>query len=197
MPHPICYERWTLPLYLMDGIIGVIAAISLIGWIATRYSIWCLPLIVSVAILAEDECYPLSYFPMYSDPDESENFLYVATFETDPARHQPLPIHNFTGLSAPKVKKMEDKYREDYAKKLKKKDKELTDEDIATVGSQLLDEFRAIAAGKQKTLPDHLALVEVWIEADDDGGWTETATILAAQSAPGQALPPISTTPVQ
>lgn len=175
----------------MDGLFGVIAAVSLIGWIATRYSIWCLPFVVCLALLAEDDFYPLSYFPMYSDPDESENFLYVATFETDPAQHEPLPIHAFTGLSAPKVKKMEDKYREDFAKKLKKREKELTPEEISEINSQLLDEFRTIAAGKKKTLPDRLALVEVWIEADEDGGWTETPAILAAQTAPGKALPPV------
>lgn len=178
----------------MDGILGVVAAISLAGWIATRYSIWCLPLIVSVAILAEDDFYPLSYFPMYSDPDESENYLYVATWESDPASHQPIPIHDFTGLSAPKVKKMEDKYREDFAKKLKKKDKELTDDEIAEIGGVLLDEFRAIARGKGRTLPDRLALVEVWIVADEAGGWTETPAVLAAQTAPGQLFRPLTST---
>ena len=64
----------------MDALFGIILAASLIGWISTRYSIFCLPFLVSLSILAQDSFYPLSYFPMYSDPDESENYLYLATF---------------------------------------------------------------------------------------------------------------------
>ena len=181
----------------MDGILGVVAAISLVGWIATRYSIWCLPLIVSVAILAEDDFYPLSYFPMYSDPNESENYLSVATWETDPARHVPIPIHDFTDLSAPKVKKMAKSYTDDFAKDLKKKNTALTPAEISQIGGVLLDEFRQVAAGKKKTLPDRIALVEVWIEADAAGGWTETPTVLAAQTGPGQTVKVLDSTAVQ
>jgi hypothetical protein len=188
----MCFRPF--PSQNMDGILGVIAAISLIGWIATRYSIWCLPLIVSVAILAEDDFYPLSFFPMYSDPDESENYLYVATWETDPAKHEAIPIHTFTGLSAPKIKKMAKSYTRGFAKELKKKDTTLTPAEISQINGVLLDEFRLVAKGKNRTLPDRIALVEVWIEADEEGGWTETPTVLAAQTGPGQTVKPLDTT---
>lgn len=167
----------------MDGLFGAIAVIGLVFWIVTRHTLWCLPVIVSLAILAEDDWYPLSYFPMYSDPDESENYLYVATFENDPAKHTALPIHQFTALSAPKVKKMEDKYREDYAKKHQKKERDLDATDISDVGNEVLNKLREVAKEKGNSLPEKLALVEVWIVATDDGGWTETPGILAAQGA--------------
>lgn len=177
--HTICYEIGQV----MDGIFGLIAAVSLIGWIATRYSIWCLPLLVSVAILAEDDCYPLSFFPMYSDPDESENFLFVATWETDPTQYHAIPIEEATGLSAPKVKKMWKSYSRDFADDLKKKDTELTDEETNEISGVLLKEFRKVAANQGKELPENLALVEVWIEATDIGGWTETPEVLGTISS--------------
>ena len=162
----------------MDGLFGLIAVVSLIGWIATRYSIWCLPFIVSLAILAEDDFYPLSYFPMYSDPNESENYLYVAEWKDDPATYEPIPIHQFTGLSAPKVKKMWKSYRRDFADDLHKKDTQLTPAETNEIAGILLKEFSKVAKNKGSQLPDHLALVEVWIEATEKGGWTETTTVL-------------------
>ena len=175
----------------MDGLFGFIAIASLITWIVTRYSFWCLPFVVSIAILAEDNFYPLSYFPMYSDPDESENYLYVAEFEDDPTQATPIPIRDLTGLSAPKVKKMWKSYARDYADELDKKDTELTEAELNEVADILLGEFREIAAGRDKTLPDHLSLVEIWIVGTDEGGWTETPRILGAQ--PAEMLEPGNT----
>ncbi len=167
----------------MDGLFGLIAVVSLIGWIATRYSIWCLPFVVSLAILAEDDFYPLSYFPMYSDPDESENYLYVATFDEDPTKHEPIPIRDLTGLSAPKVKKMWKSYARDFADDLGKKDTKLTEKEVNEAAEILLDEFREVAEDRGQELPDHLALVEIWIVGTDEGGWTENLRILGAQPA--------------
>lgn len=165
----------------MDGLFGLIAVASLVCWIVTRYSFWCLPFVVSIAILAEDNFYPLSHFPMYSDPDESENFLYVAEFEDDPTQATAIPIRDLTGLSAPKVKKMWKSYSRDFADELDKKDTELTEKELNEVADLLLDEFREIAEGRGEALPDRLSLVEVWIVGTEEGGWTETPRVLGAQ----------------
>ncbi len=167
----------------MDALFGIIAVGSLAGWIATRYSIWCLPLVVSLAILAEDDFYPLSFFPMYSDPDESENYLYVATWESDPRQNEAIPIHNFTGLSAPKVKKMWKSYSRDFADDLDKKDTELTESELNEAAGILLSEFQKVARDRDTALPEKLSLMEVWIEATDKGGWTETPRMLGAVPA--------------
>jgi hypothetical protein len=165
----------------MDGLFVIIALGSLFGWIKTRFSIWCLPFLVSISILAQDDFYPLSYFPMYSDPDESENYLYVASYGSDPAIHEALPIRDLTGLSAPKVKKMWKSYSRGFADELGKKDTKLTEEELNEVSGILLNEFREVAENKGKELPEKLALIEVWIEATDEGGWTETPRVLGAQ----------------
>lgn len=168
----------------MDAFLGIIAVGSLVGWVATRYSIWCLPLLVSVSIMAEDDFYPLSHFPMYSDPDESENYLYVATWEGDPLQNEAIPIHQFTGLSAPKVKKMWKSYSRDFADDLDKKDTELTEDELNAAATILLGEFKKVAEDRNLKLPEKLALMEVWIEATDEGGWTETPRLLGAVPAP-------------
>ncbi len=180
----------------MDGLFGFIAVVSLVGWIRTRYSIWCLPLLVSVSILAEDDFYPLSFFPMYSDPDESENFLIVATWESDPQDYEPIPIEDFTGLSAPKVKKMWKSYSRDFADDLDKKDTQLTPEELNEIGGVLLKEFRKVAKNRGRELPEKLALVEVWILGTDNGGWTETPTLLGYLPAAPVESPPSTTTSV-
>ena len=165
----------------MEIILGIILAASLYGWLATRYSIFCLPVIVSLCILAEDKFYPLSYFPMYSDPDESENYFYLVTFRAKSGEPRPLRVRNLTGLSAPKVKKMWKPYSRDFADDLGKKDTELTVEERAEIGRVILNEMREMAANRGRELPERLGLVEVWIESAPEKGWTETTTIVARQ----------------
>lgn len=165
----------------MEIVLGLILAASLIGWIATRYSIFCLPAIVALCILAEDKFYPLSYFPMYSDPDESENYFYLVKFRAKTGESQPLPVRKLTGLSAPKVKKMWKPYSRDFADQLGIKDTELTLEQRAEIGRIILDELREMAGNRGRALPARLGLVEVWIEADPEKGWTETTAIVARQ----------------
>lgn len=173
----------------MDALFGIILALSLLGWVATRYSIFCLPFLVSLSILAQDSFYPLSYFPMYSDPDESENYLYLATFPDGSGKPEPLPVHALTGLSAPKVKKMWKSYLRGHADDLGKKDTQLSAEESAEAGRILLDEFRELAEKRSGKLPASLGLVEVWIECNPEGGWTETATVIARQPFPETPQP--------
>jgi len=165
----------------LDAALGIILAASLFGWVATRYSVFCLPVVVALCILAEDEFYPLSHFPMYSDPDESENYFYLVTFRKRNDEMRPLPVRRLTGLSAPKVKKMWKPYSRDFADELGKKDTELTLEERAEIGRVILDEMREMAVGRGRPLPDRLGLVEVWIESDEEKGWTETTTVVARQ----------------
>ena len=173
----------------MDAFFGIILAASLIGWISTRYSVFCLPFLVSLSILAQDSFYPLSHFPMYSDPDESENYLYLATFSSGSDEPEPLQVRTLTGLSAPKVKKMWKSYLRGHAEELGKKDTKLSAAERAEAGRILLDEFREMATGRSNELPESLGLVEVWIEHNPEGGWTETAAIVARQPFTGKPQP--------
>lgn len=147
-----------------------------------RHSFFVLPFVVAISLLAKDDFYPLSYFPMYSDPDESENYFYIGTWDegTDPkpADIKPLPVRHLTGITAPKVKKMQKAWIRDRADELGTKDTKLPQEERVKKWLELLDYLRE---HKRSELPERLALVEVWIEYDKELGYRETPEVVAVQ----------------
>lgn len=169
----------------MDLLFGTLTLLSLAGWIFLRHSFFAVPLIVCLSIWVED-FFPLSHFPMYSDPNESENYFYVATLD-EAGRPRPLPVNDLTGVTAPKVKKMYKSWAKDHAEKLGKSDSDLTREERAEVGRELLAYLREQAGKRKKSLGGTAALVEVWIVYDDDKGFSETPEIVA--TLPAGALP--------
>ena len=175
----------------MDAFCAVIGLASLIFWIVTRHPFFCLPLLVAGSLLLEDDAYPFSNFPMYSDPDESENYLYLAkpVDQKDHAKEvegewvAPLPSKTLTGITAPKIKKMYKRYLEDYAKEVDTKTKELSDEQRAKIGRQILAFFREQGEKRNSEMPEEMRLIEVWITYNNDGGgFNEVASEIARQT---------------
>ncbi|MCP5541962.1 MAG: hypothetical protein H7A52_17600 [Akkermansiaceae bacterium] len=162
-------------IYLLVLIAGAVL------WFKTRRSFFVLPVLVALSLLARDDYYPLSWFPMYGDPDEKESFQYLATFEDSPEQPVPLKIRDLTGLTAPKVKKMWNRYSGDLAEALKKDKSDLTPEERNEVGRQMFAEFDKMAAQRAQTLPANLAIIEVLIEENPGKGWTETPHVLASR----------------
>ena len=165
----------------MDAICAIIGLASLIYWIRTRHPFFCLPLLVAGSLLLEDDAYPFSHFPMYSDPDGSENYLYLATPDAEvEGGIRPLAVRTLTGLTAPKIKKMFKTYLKDYAKERGKRDKELSPEERAEVGRQILAYYREQGELRRSEMPEPMLLMEVWIEYDEDKkGFTETLSEVA------------------
>jgi hypothetical protein len=156
---------------------ATLTILSLLGWILLRHSFFVVPFIVFLSIWVED-FFPLSHFPMYSDPNESENYFYVATLD-DNGAPKPLPVNDLTGVTAPKVKKMYKSWAKTHAEKLGKSDTKLTKEERAEVGRNLLAYLREQAVERKKEIPGAAALVEVWIVYDEEKGFTETPEIVA------------------
>lgn len=169
----------------MDIFFALLTFLSLAGWIFLRHSFFAVPLIVALSIWVED-FFPLSHFPMYSDPNNSENYFFVASLN-DKGEPEPLPINALTGVTAPKVKKMYKSWAKDHAKSLGKSDSDLTPEERAEVGRRLLAYLKEQAIKKKKDLPGTAALVEVWIVYDNEKGFSETPEIVA--TLPAGALP--------
>ncbi len=161
----------------MEVLFGILTVLSLAGWLGLRHSFFVVPFIVFLSIWVED-FFPLSHFPMYSDPNESENYFYLATAD-GAGGLDPVPVRALTGVTAPKVKKMYKSWARDHAASLGKSDKELTAEERARVGRDLLAFLRGQAEGKPGALPGHLSLVEVWIVYDNDTGFSETPEVVA------------------
>ncbi len=170
----------------MDTISAIIGIASLVAWVWTRHPFFCLPLLVAGSLLLEDDAYPFSHFPMYSDPDESENYLYLAKPDSDgDGKPDALPVRTLTGLTAPKIKKMYKRYLKDHAAELGKKDTELTDEERAEIGREILAYYREQGVARGSEMPEELLLMEVWIEYDETvkGGLSETTTLIARQKS--------------
>ena len=157
-----------------------------------RHSFFLLPFVVAISLIAEDSFYPLSHFPMYSDPDESENYFYIGTWESDTTEPTPeeikaLPVRQVTGITAPKVKKMQKAWIRSRADEVGVKDTKLEESEKVKQWLDLMDYLRKQCLKRQEgraekvPLPEKLALVEVWIEFDEEQGYRETARVVAVQ----------------
>lgn len=169
----------------MDTISAIIGIASLIAWAKTKHPFFCLPLLVAGSLLLEDDAYPFSHFPMYSDPGESENYLYLAKSDSDgDGKPDALAVRTLTGMTAPKIKKMYKRYLRDYAAEIGKRHSELNDEERAKIGREILTYYREQGEARGSEMPEELILMEVWIEYNEaaKGGFTETTSLIARQS---------------
>ncbi|MCB1064963.1 MAG: hypothetical protein KDN20_18850 [Verrucomicrobiae bacterium] len=169
----------------MAVLFAILTVLSLAAWLGLRHSFFAVPFIVFLSIWVED-FFPLSHFPMYSDPNESENYFYVGTTD-EKGETKPLPIRALSSITAPKVKKMYKSWARDYADSLGKSDRELTKEERAKVGRDLLEFLRKQSADRSQDLPENLTLVEVWIVYDNDAGFSETPEVVATLKLPATA----------
>jgi len=190
----------------------------LLAMIGLGCSIWYrhpFPLLLSFVAfsLAFGEYYPFSNFPMYSDPDDRENYFVLAEVPTEEQRTElpdlslpgkspaetpyfifdgvickPLPVYPYTAITAPTMKKMFKSRMDAYAKKHATKRKHLTPEQREKIGRDFLQYLREQAANSEATkrgkLPGELALLEFWIEPDtENGGFIETPSLVARLSS--------------
>lgn len=155
----------------------VLTLLSLAGWIGFRHSAFSVPFVVFLSMWVQD-FFPLSHFPMYSDPDESENFFYLASID-EAGNTTPAPVRQLTSITAPKVKKMFKSWADDDAKAIGKSRKELTTDERAATGQRLLAFLKDQAEKRGETFPAPAALIEVWIVYDNETGLSETPETVA------------------
>jgi len=134
------------------------------------------------------ENYPISHYPMYSNPSADRSYYIVA----DAATGNPLPIATVSGITCPKIGKI---WRDKVAtltKKAKISKEELTTEQKQQIGQAIFDELRIHAKDNQRQgLPDKLTLERVDI-LYRDGVMSEVHSTLATESetlSPKKLLP--------
>jgi hypothetical protein len=134
------------------------------------------------------ENYPISNYPMYSNPSADRSYYIVA----DAATGKALPIATISGITCPKIGKI---WRDKVAtltKKNKISKDELTPEQKQQIGQAIFDELRGHAKDNQRTgLPEKLALERMDI-LYRDGVMSEVPTTLATElepSRPKKGLP--------
>jgi len=165
----------------MELTFAILTLLSLAGWVAFRHSFFSVPLIVFLSLWVQD-FFPLSHFPMYSDPDPSEDYFYLATVD-ERGGITPVPVRGLTRITAPKVKKMYKSRADDEARKQGKSRKDLTTEERAQIGRHLLMFLKDQAEKRGQNFPAEASLVQVWIVYDDDTGFKETPEIIATLHA--------------
>jgi len=158
---------------------------SSLAWWTFRRPILALPVLVTLS-LAAGEFYPLSNYPMYSDPDGRENYFYLARIDDDD--WVALPTRATTGLSAPTLKKLfKARYRAQPAaapSRTRPRTRQLY-ERARAAGEETLAFLDERAAARGRALPRSTALVEVWIEWDRVSGYRERRHIVARVKAAG------------
>ena len=97
----------------MQTTVAILTILSLAGLIVYKHSFFTVPLVVFLSLWVQD-FFPLSHFPMYSDPDESEDYFYLATVD-ELGEITPLPVRGLANITAPKVKKMFKSWADDDA----------------------------------------------------------------------------------
>jgi hypothetical protein len=167
----------------MEITFAILTILSLAAWIFFKHSFFAVPLVVFLSLWVQD-FFPLSHFPMYSDPDESEDYFYLATVDEE-GEITPLPVRSLANITAPKVKKMFKSWAEDDARAIGKSRKELSDEQRAEVGERLLLFLKdqAEKRGRGDDFPDDAALVQTWIVYDNETGISETPAVVARLKA--------------
>ena len=165
----------------MEVTFAILTILSLVGWVYLRHSFSAVPFVVFLSLWVQD-FFPLSHFPMYSDPDESEDYFYVATVD-DGGKITPVPVRQLTSITAPKVKKMFKSWADDVAGAQDKSRNDLTPEERAEVGEDLLTFLKDQADKRGREFPAEPSLVQVWIVYDNDTGISETPAIVATLEA--------------
>lgn len=173
----------------MNGTVLYLALLlaSSLAWGTFHRPVLALPVLVTLS-LAAGEFYPLSNYPMYSDPDGRENYLYLARVDEEDDGWVPLPMRETTGLSAPTLKKL---YKARYlassvpAPSSTRPRTRVLYERARAAGEETLAFLDERAAERGRALPRSTALIEVWIEWDRVSSYRERGHIVARLESAG------------
>lgn len=140
-------------------------------------------LIYTVLSLWAEENYPLSNYPMYSNPSPERPYYTVADGEGNP-----LPIQTKTGITCPKIGKIYRKKAEELAKKLDIRAVDLKPEQVQSIGMEMFAQLRHEAEKLKQPMPERLRLVKTYISYKD-GKVIETPNTIAEEPAPAPKVP--------
>lgn len=140
-------------------------------------------LIYTVVSLWAEENYPLSDYPMYSNPSPERPYYLMADGEGNP-----VPTQEKTGITCPKIGKIYRTKAEALAKKHDIRAVDLTPEQVQSIGMEMFAQFRKEAEKLKQTMPAQLRLVKTYITYEN-GKVVETPNIIAQEPAPAPKLP--------
>lgn len=130
-----------------------------------------------------EENYPLSNYPMYSNPSAERPYYLIAD-----GQGKPLPIQEKTGITCPKIGKIYRTKAEKMAKKLDIRAVDLKPEQMQEIGMEMFAQFRHEAEKLKQPMPEQLQLVKTYITYEN-GKVIETPNIIAQEPAPAAKVP--------
>ena len=124
------------------------------------------------------ENYPFSNYPMYSDPDPFAQVYFLADHEG-----KPLPLYEMAFVTSPNLGKILRKRQQDRAKALKISVKDLSPEDQASIGKELVSYLRSQSAylTKSDKLPKAVQIMRTTIQFEN-GEVVERPEVVYAES---------------
>ncbi len=140
-------------------------------------------LIYTVVSLCAEENYPLSNYPMYSNPSPERPYYLIADGEG-----KPLPIQTLTGITCPKIGKIYRTKAEKLAKQLDIRAVDLKPENMQSIGMEMFAQFRHEAEKLKQPMPAQLQLVKTYITYEN-GKVVETPNTIAQEPAPSTKVP--------
>lgn len=126
------------------------------------------PLFIVMTQVLEESGYPFSNFPMYSNPSDWDDYIYL----TD-AQDQPIGIQHHVGMSSAKLNKVFNSTMKEHGLKQSVVKRHAPPEVEKRVGDAVLIEARQWAENRRRPLPQPTRLYRVIIERQPDGRLTE------------------------
>ncbi len=138
------------------------------SWIRFIHPLLAVPVFIFVTQKAGEKYYPLSNFPMYSNPSDWDDYVYL----TD-AEDKVLPIQWHTGLSCARLGKIFNTTMKKHGLKQSAVKRNAPPDVEAQVGQAVLADARSMAEKRQRPLPEKVRIHRVIIERQEDGRITE------------------------
>ncbi|HSI64566.1 MAG TPA: hypothetical protein VLE43_15665 [Candidatus Saccharimonadia bacterium] len=133
--------------------------------------------IYTLVSLQLEENYPISNYPMYSNPSPERPYYMITDGDG-----KPLPIHTLTGVTCPKIGKIYRTKSEKLAKELNIKAVDLKPEHQQTISMEMFAYLREEAKqqGKADAMPAKLRLMKSYLTYEN-GQVVETPNLIGQE----------------
>jgi hypothetical protein len=147
--------------------------IRTLAWLRTPLAVTLL--YVGIALVAEDDYYPFSHFPMYSYVSTSRHYMIVTDGDG-----KPIPVATLTGLTTGMIGKTYRNYVEQEARKLVVRNVDLPPEALQRVAQRVFRQLRDSAQRQKKEMPVKLQLLRADVSFED-GKVMDKTTLVASE----------------
>ena len=138
------------------------------------HPLMAVPLFIIISQQLGEKGYPFSNFPMYSNPSDWDDYIYL----TD-AQNQPIGIQPHVGMSSAKLNKVFNNTMKDFGLRQSAVKRNAPPEIESKVGAEVLAKARRWSENRQRPLPQPTRLHRVIIELQPDGRLTERTHFVA------------------